>query len=169
MTGEGLDKDFKRSQPYSYTRLSIQTRNGAGSEETGRAAPGSGEGPPEARAARRGWRCVADGGSRKATSPRPGHPASWYHHFQGQEPWASALTIATLLRTLRQVKAAVKPPARKGGETRRKINREKMNLRWCRFLGKQLGTCGYSCSGTLRKVTPLVQPFIPAIYQKEGS
>ena len=126
--------------------------------------PGSGEGPPEARAARRGWRRVADGGSRKATSPRPGHPASWYHHFQGQEPWASALTIATLLRTLRQVKAA-----RKGGETQRKINREKMNLRWCRFLEKQLGTCSYSCSGILRKATHLVQPFIPGIYQKEGS
>ena len=33
MTGEGLDKEFKRSQPCSCTRLSIQTRNGAGSEE----------------------------------------------------------------------------------------------------------------------------------------
>ena len=111
-----------------------------------------------------GWRW-----KQKSHKCPPRAPCKLVSPFPGQEPWASALTIATLLRTLRQVKAAVKPPARKGGETQRKINREKMTLRWCRFLGKQLGTCSYSCSGTLRKVTHLVQPFIPGIYQKEGS
>lgn len=92
----------------------------------------------------------------------------WKQESHESLPWAPALTTATLLRTLRQVKAAVKPPARKG-ETRRKINREKTNLKWCRLLGKQLGTCIYSCSGTLGNVTPLAQPFIPGIYQREGS
>jgi len=72
VTDEGLDKGFKRSQPCSYTRLSTRTRNGAGSEEAGRVAAGSGEGPPEPRAARRGWRPAADGGAEKPQVPALG-------------------------------------------------------------------------------------------------